>query len=130
VVHWYIDTRFTDRARSAVQKGVVLMAPEVVVAEVANAAWKLTAGKEITEREGAHIVTAAPSVFARLVASASLVEGAYVIATELRHPVYDCLYLRLAELESTQVLTADRRLVEAVQGSRWQNLPLPLDHFE
>ena len=44
------------------------------------------------------------------------------MAHELGHPVYDCLYLALAEREQALVVTADRVFAARVGGSRWRNL--------
>jgi predicted nucleic acid-binding protein len=40
-----------------------------------------------------------------------------VIARELDHAIYDCLYLALAEAEEVAMVTADRRLLAAVRGT-------------
>ena len=39
---------------------------------------------------------------------------AYALANHLNHPVYDCLYLTLAELEDVDLITDDERLVKVV----------------
>lgn len=36
---------------------------------------------------------------------------------EIRHPVYDCLYIACAERENAQMVTADRRLAESSAAS-------------
>jgi predicted nucleic acid-binding protein len=45
----------------------------------------------------------------------ALLRDAVSLALELRHPVYDCLYLALAAQRGTFMVTADQRLVEAVR---------------
>jgi predicted nucleic acid-binding protein len=44
----------------------------------------------------------------------------------LRHPVYDCFYLALAEREDATLVTADRRLIGRLAGSRWEAMCRPL----
>ena len=39
------------------------------------------------------------------------------LATEIGHPVYDCLYLALALHHQTHVVTADRRFASAASAS-------------
>jgi len=39
------------------------------------------------------------------------------IALAITHPVYDCLYLALAESTGLQILTADRKLIVNCQGT-------------
>jgi predicted nucleic acid-binding protein len=41
---------------------------------------------------------------------------AIALAIRLRHPVYDCFYVALAERERCALITADERLVAAVKG--------------
>lgn len=67
-----------------------------------------------------------PRVFSQLVPLAPLRARALSIAAELRHLVYDCFYLALAESEDAMLVTADRRLVERLTGSRWAGLCRPL----
>ena len=43
------------------------------------------------------------------------------MACALSHPVYDCLYLALAEREGTRLITADQPFVERVAGTPWKN---------
>lgn len=43
-----------------------------------------------------------------------LLEAALTLSTQLRHPVYDCLYLALALRRNLPVITADRRFALAV----------------
>jgi predicted nucleic acid-binding protein len=96
-----------------------LIAPELVVAEVLNAAWKAA---RLSLMSGAQLeATAAelPCCFARLAALAPLAAAATQAAVEIDHPVYDCFYLALAERGAAAVITADARLAAKVAGTRW-----------
>jgi predicted nucleic acid-binding protein len=44
------------------------------------------------------------------------------IAQRLRHPVYDCFYLALAERAGTRMVTADRALVKRTHRTPWGTL--------
>jgi predicted nucleic acid-binding protein len=103
-----------------------LVAPDLVVAEVTNAAWKLARAGEISDEHGARIAAAIPAAFSALVGAARLSARAFALAHELDHPVYDCLYLALAEIEDVRMVTADRRLLARLRGSAWQELARPL----
>jgi len=48
------------------------------------------------------------------------------LALELDHPVYDCFYLALAELERNSMVTADQRLLARLSGSKLAPLAEPL----
>ena len=69
----------------------------------------------------------APSLFAALVAEIDLAKRASEISLDLEHPAYDCFYLALAEREDAMLVTADRRLVERVRGTRWECRAIALD---
>ena len=44
-----------------------------------------------------------------------LLDSALDLAIQLNHPIYDCLYLALALRHDTDVITADRRFVSAIE---------------
>jgi predicted nucleic acid-binding protein len=45
------------------------------------------------------------------------VERAFRLAREMKHAVYDCIYLALAVHHDTHVITADRRFAEVAARS-------------
>jgi predicted nucleic acid-binding protein len=51
------------------------------------------------------------------------------IAGELDHPVYDCFYLALAELERTILVTADTRLLGKVGSTSWEERVVDLKRY-
>jgi predicted nucleic acid-binding protein len=53
-----------------------------------------------------------------------LLEAAFQLGVRYRRPVYDSLYLVLAECLGGQVITADRRLYHGVRGGALEQLVL------
>lgn len=96
-----------------------LIAPDLVVAETCNAAWKWLRLGRIEPIELDEIASALPRFFAEFVGAALLVPRAVAIATQLDHPVYDCLYVALAEARRLPLVTADARLLARLAGSAW-----------
>jgi predicted nucleic acid-binding protein len=94
-----------------------MIAPDLVVAEVCNAGWKSLRRREIDAAQFDEIAADVSRAFVRLVSLDQLIRRATVIARELDHPIYDCLYLALAEAENVAMVTADRRLLAAVRGT-------------
>ena len=45
-------------------------------------------------------------------------DAAMALAIRLKHPIYDCFYLALAERERCALVTADARLIAAAKGIR------------
>ena len=102
-----------------------LIAPDLVLCEVANAVWKRN-----RNREGAGIPASfgeTVSFFTELVPSLDLVVRATAISLELSHPVYDCFYLALAEARDLPLVTADLRFIKACAGTRYASRLKQLD---
>jgi predicted nucleic acid-binding protein len=109
-VRWFVEAPGSSAAATLLEGDEILLAPDLVVSEVVNVAWKLVRAGEISREHGARIAVAIGHSFTRLVPAPQLAERAFALAVELDHPVYDCLYLALAEREGCRLVTADRRL--------------------
>ena len=98
----------------------ILEAPDLILAEVANGLWKAhrrgTLSAELYARDVAKLV----EIFETFHSMATLTARAAEIAQRLDHPVYDCIYLACAERMESPLVTADRRLLQAVSGSHWE----------
>ncbi|HYM72501.1 MAG TPA: type II toxin-antitoxin system VapC family toxin, partial [Stellaceae bacterium] len=95
---WFLpDEPHSDEAWALVQEGEILIAPDLLIAETCNAAWKCHRLERMEASEVSDIAAILPRFFAELVGTASLAPRAALIAVDLAHPVYDCLYLALAE---------------------------------
>jgi predicted nucleic acid-binding protein len=86
-----------------------LIAPTLWLVEAANALWRRVRINDITaERASARLAELLNAPVASLPIEPHL-DAALRLATELNHPVYDCLYLAVAIEHNTYVVTADRR---------------------
>ncbi len=94
-----------------------LLAPDLVHAEVANVIWKRCSRQEITPEEAGRLVADLRSLPLAITASSDLIEIALELAIKTGHTVYDCLYLALAMTSNCAMVTADRRLTNALAGS-------------
>jgi predicted nucleic acid-binding protein len=103
-----------------------LAAPELVLAEVANAAWKAVRLGQLATAQLEAAVRALPRYIVLLEPLRPLAVPAAAIAHEIDHPVYDCFYLALAERHRITMVTADRRLLAGVAGTRWAPTVQPL----
>jgi predicted nucleic acid-binding protein len=112
---WFFgDEPLAEEAAAIIRSGIPVIAPDLVVAEVANAAWRWSRLGRIRPEEAHRIATRLPGFFQMLVPAAELVEPAMRLAHDLDHPIYDCLYLALANREEVALVTADARLIEKV----------------
>jgi predicted nucleic acid-binding protein len=106
-----------SHARQAVavlQDGAVLIAPDFLIAEVCNAAWRRRGSAASAELRWRNIAANLSRFLDALVSSTGLAPPAVAMAGQLDRPVYDCLYLALAEAEQTklvQLICSCRRTV-------------------
>jgi predicted nucleic acid-binding protein len=105
------------KAIEAVARGDAVV-PILFHIEVANAVWKKVRKGEV------QLSPILPNLMglqelAQTISEAELIERATEIAVELAHPIYDCIYLAMAEARDEQVLTADQRLLSAVGGTSY-----------
>lgn len=116
-IKWYVAEDLSREACSLEHFDNLLAAPSLLAVELANIAWKKARLKQIGPQHAALI--AAPEALSRvaLLPSESLTAAAFACATELNHPVYDCLYLACAVHLGGALITADDRFVRTVAGS-------------
>lgn len=109
---WVFEEPGTEPALAL--RGKQLIAPAIWLAEAANALWRHVKLGETTAAEAlARMDELAEAPVATLPIEPH-VARALTLATELSHPVYDCLYLALAINYDTHVITDDRRFAAAV----------------
>ena len=125
-VKWFVEEPGTAAAMALLAQDESLIAPDLVIVEVANVAWRHLMRGALQHSQLAHVPEAVPRMFAELWPTMWLASRAFEIAAELRHPVYDCFYLALAESQDATLITADRRLIGRLAGSRWDGLCRPL----
>jgi predicted nucleic acid-binding protein len=104
-------------------------APDLIVAEVANVAWKKATRGELTGDHARLICASLRRYFVVLHRSETLVDRAIDIALRLRHPIYDCLYLACAERAGGRLVTLDQKLLAAIEGTAHALLAVHVDSF-
>jgi len=95
-----------------------LIAPSLVVAEIGNALWKSAMRGDVAERDVVHILRVAAAHYSRLVPDETIAAEAMKLAIALKHPIYDCFYLALAERERVPLISADKRLIAAANRAK------------
>ena len=115
---WVLDE--TDSALAVrLLDGRLLYAPALIDAESANALWAVSRRGTLTaEKASVALAALLAAPVTRFDLTPDLVAGAFRFATDLRHPVYDCLYLATALALGIPVMTADRRFRAAAAQSQ------------
>lgn len=114
---WCVAEADSDAARTIFASEHEVIAPELVVAEIANASWRLLRRGELDRAQHVRIAREIGEMLSWLVPLRQLAPRAAVLAHELDHPVYDCFYLALSEAEDAPLITADRRLIAKLVGT-------------
>ena len=129
-IKWYVAEDRYRAARALEHFGNPLAAPDFLAVELANIAWKKARLKQIESQHAALI--AAPEALSRvaLLPNGPLTAAAFVCATELDHPVYDCLYLACAVHLGGVLITADDRFVRIVADSAYARFVRPLGDLQ
>jgi len=99
-------------------RGGLAARTELLSLECANALWKKARVGELTLHDARSALDRIVSGFIELRSSTALAPIALELGAELNHPVYDCVYMALAEAESAAFLTADRKLVDLMLANR------------
>jgi predicted nucleic acid-binding protein len=87
-----------------------VVAPELMLTEVANALWKLQRSGSLSGLDPQLLLADARDLVDQVEPDRHLQMEALALACHWDHPVYDCLYLALARREAARLLTADQRL--------------------
>lgn len=119
---WFIEEPRSPAARKILDKGASFIAPDIFIPEICNVVWKKVKNQEITAKQGEAIVTNVPMVLDRIVPSSEVAGRAFALAVQFNHPVYDCLYLALAERESSTLITDDAKLVTLAKKAKLARL--------
>ncbi len=93
-----------------IREAPLVLAPELMLTEVANTLWKLQRAEQLAGLNPQQLLAEAHDLVDRVEPDRHLHVEALALACHLDHPVYDCLYLALARREAATLLTADRRL--------------------
>jgi predicted nucleic acid-binding protein len=84
-------------------------------AEIGNAVWKAVRSGKGQRSEALAGIDAVLLWFELLIPIEHLHVRALDLAIALRHPIYDCFYLALAERENAPVATADESMIAAAR---------------
>ena len=108
---WVIPEADSDAATALFDEE--LIAPSLWLAESASALWRHVRLQQMTPDQAlGRLAELARAPVASLPIAAHIA-AALQLAIELRHPIYDCLYLAVALSHDTLVVTADRRFAAA-----------------
>jgi predicted nucleic acid-binding protein len=134
VIPCFIPERFSDVAPLWLEIADLIVAPDFLALECANVLWKKARLREISQAQANETLADIVSGTIELRPSLPLTRAALKLGTELDQPIYDCIYLALAETENADLLTADRTLWQRIADrqsatrAHWVGDKLPSVH--
>ncbi len=123
-VKWVLPEAGSDRAAAIRTADDDLIAPSLACAEIGSAIWRAVLRGDVSAAEARQNLLVAINHYWRIVPLEELAERAIDVAMRLRHPIYDCFYVALAERERCPMITADRRLIAAAKAMKGVELRL------
>jgi len=116
-IKWFVEEPLRPQARSLLVNRHEVIAPDILIAGVAELAWKKVTQGEITADQATSIVRniALPSFISDFVESPRLRNRAFALALQCGQPVHDCFYAACAEAASTTLISADETFLQALR---------------
>jgi hypothetical protein len=105
-----------EAARRLLLSDTELHAPDLIYAELASVIWKRQRRGELAEGDATRLLADMLTLPLLAASSQELADGALQAALRTSRTVYDCLYLALSVQLKTVMVTADRRLSNALAG--------------
>jgi predicted nucleic acid-binding protein len=126
-VKWFVDEDGHQLALTLLDRGIAVIAPDLIFSETSNVLWKKLRRGEVTLEQAKRACRALPEFFQGVVSGASLMEDALGLARRLDHPVYDCVYLACAQQRGAKLITADTKFVSHLKETGFGHLASGLD---
>jgi predicted nucleic acid-binding protein len=123
-VKWYFEETHSDDASRLLSPTHTLLAPDLLVAEFANVAWKYVRRGDATVAHAREALNALLRLRIELHASSRIMPRALDIACETGRTAYDSIYLALAHVLGCQLVTADRRFYNAMKETPYEKTML------
>lgn len=114
---WFVPEELSDQADALAGSGVRLVAPRLILTELANAFWKKVQTNLVKQADAVSDLRSAARYLNEIVDHEDLLADALASACELRHPVYDLVYMELARRRGLVVVTADSRFIGKLKNS-------------
>jgi predicted nucleic acid-binding protein len=128
-VKWFVSEEASDKADEVSASDHTLLAPRLIMTEVANALARKAMQKLITPLEAAEYVRTLPQFFTGLIDVEDLMEPALQNACSYMHPIYDFVYLEAARRRNARMLTADQKFFATVKGTHLAKFVISLSEW-
>lgn len=115
-VKWLLPEPGSEAAMELLRGRDILVAPELIRVEVASAVTRRFRRGELSADDSKEVVRLWMDVLkegvVQVQANLDDLREAANLAVDLRHPIYDCIYLAVARRNAARLITADRVFFE------------------
>lgn len=108
----FVDEPGSAEATALFSEATELVAPDLLLAEVANAGWRAVRRGAMSRDQLRDAIRELRDGPLALVPLAELAMAATALALRRDHPAYDCFYVALAQREAAPLVTADAKLAQ------------------
>lgn len=116
-IKWFLPEPHSLQALRLLEGERELLAPDLIWAEVGNVLWKRWRQGELADENARTILGDLRRVPLLIHPAEEIAEVAWSFASQFQRSYYDSLYLALASSQSCSMVTADRRLWNAVSSA-------------
>ena len=111
-----------ENYQNLIEKADTVIAPEIYISEITNAAWKYNKIADFTHEESLSLAEDGINLIDQFVAVKGLWKESLREAINNDHPVYDCLYVVCARRNDGILLSRDKKLKKICEELRIQTL--------
>lgn len=118
-VKWFVLEELSDRALALVDSDSILAAPDLIRLEVGSALSRRVREGSLEAIQALSGMSALPRYFAELLPFDGVLADAMQISMAIKHPLYDCLYVAVANARQCKIITADQKFVAKLAGTSY-----------
>ena len=111
-VKWFVDEPRRDQARDVLGRDMDLIAPDLILVEVANALRNKIRNDFADKSLMQTALMKLPGMFDQPIGARETLDEAFEIGCKINHPVSDCVYLACAKMVGAELLTDDATLFQ------------------
>jgi predicted nucleic acid-binding protein len=115
-VTWFVPEAGSDTAEALLAPGLFLVAPDLLIVETMNALLRKHRRREASAALPPEAFDTLSALRIALVPHATMLRDAVALSLTHRHPIYDCVYLLIAQRRGLPLATFDRRLAALAES--------------